>query len=1181
MSRFDSTLRTPRRPSRRRSGRRLLVENLEGRAMMAVAISGLLGSDLTDPENDGAADADTNYNATFAASHKPFFGGPEGAFNVFDNLVGGGDNKWCCDGPGPADEADLNNPLGSPAKIWVEANFTGVQRTLTHFTVTSGNDTPGRAPDQWRILGSNDGTNYTPIYTYNTPGSSVWGNNLNQTALFQIGTDFATPAPYSIFRYEVYSTNGDGLHQIGEIEFFSNTVVYVDDSWNALSVGNNIADADAGTGGNQTAVFGANAFASITAAINAVGPGGTIIVNDGTYNESPSLADGKTVRLTGTGVGNSSVAIGALSSVAGTTIDLQANALAVGSNNANFTIAGIVQGSGALTKAGTGVLTLSGANAHSGGTIVSGGVVRPTLAAAIPSNVTVNVGGTFDTNGINLASRDFTIAGPGAAGQIGAIVNSAGAEGSVRNVVLTGNATIGTNAGKLNSFGPSVNGGGNTLTIAGGGETNIRVDNALQNLAGISVNTTGGGRLRLESSQAPAAPLTISVGPGSRLDSWPTRTYSSNLTVSLNSGILEANGPGGNTATWNGPIQVAGNSFVVANQRIDFFGPVSGAGTITKTGGDVFNVRGGVNSLGGLIINQGRVRFEGTGFGAWTGPITINPTGILSPYNSGTTVANITLAGGTVSIENGGTATYGGVITVTSPSTVDAGVGSVNFSGTVQGTSTLNKVGGNTATISGTLSPGAAGVVGQLSLTGGLNLTGDLAADIGAASDLANVVGTVNLTGSSLVVNRLDLPHAPTTVFVLINNDAGESVIGTFAGLAEGEILDVDGEFYRVTYVYNGNDVALLRNDDLTAEDDSFEMLHNTSLTDTVAGNDTDNEGDGLYSIDTEPVNGTVTLDPVTGEFTYTPDTDFIGTDSFVYLLSDGEVGYDQYATVTIKVTNILVDAAGVLFVNGGSDDDRIVLQAVSGGRTLVRYNNAATYWTDVESVIVFGQGGADTITVSGSLGVPVAIYGGADNDYIAGGSGVELLDGGEGNDRLLGGGGNDFLYGGGGNDTLSGGVGNDLLDGDRAFDISENNVIGELLLAAVEGRDNLTGDAGNDVLLGWGEIDTLSGGTGDDLLIGGGAGDSLKGSYGDDVVYGGDLSTTDDGQIMPLVQDWFDGNVDAVIDALYDGLAADDLSKNTLNGESDADTYLLWALDVISLTAEKKAPNTSIKLYE
>lgn len=169
--------------------------------------SALVGHDLTDPENDGAINAYTNYNAVFRSSVEPYFN-DEGAFNVFDNIVDGGDAKWCCDTNG-----------------WVEADFGSKRYTLTSFTAASGNDSPERDSDVWQILGSNDGVNYTTIFSYNRDGVSPWGTTRNQVNQYFVGTDFAAPAAYSIFRYQTFSVVNYNMHQLGELEFFGTEVV--------------------------------------------------------------------------------------------------------------------------------------------------------------------------------------------------------------------------------------------------------------------------------------------------------------------------------------------------------------------------------------------------------------------------------------------------------------------------------------------------------------------------------------------------------------------------------------------------------------------------------------------------------------------------------------------------------------------------------------------------------------------------------------------------------------------------------------------------------------------------------------------------------------------------------------------------------------------------------------------
>jgi len=167
----------------------------------------LVGHDLTDPENDGRTQEYINYNAVFRSSVEPYFGA-EGAFNVFDNRVGAGDDKWCC---------DMNG--------WVEADFGDKRYQLTSFTAASANDYAERDSDKWQILGSNDGINYTVIFSYDVPGVSPWGGSRYQVNEYTAGTDYALPAAYSIFRYQTFSVVSGSAHQLAELEFFGKELV--------------------------------------------------------------------------------------------------------------------------------------------------------------------------------------------------------------------------------------------------------------------------------------------------------------------------------------------------------------------------------------------------------------------------------------------------------------------------------------------------------------------------------------------------------------------------------------------------------------------------------------------------------------------------------------------------------------------------------------------------------------------------------------------------------------------------------------------------------------------------------------------------------------------------------------------------------------------------------------------
>jgi len=107
------------------------------------------------------------------------------------------------------------------------------------------------------------------------------------------------------------------------------------------------------------------------------------------------------------------------------------------------------------------------------------------------------------------------------------------------------------------------------------------------------------------------------------------------------------------------------------------------------------------------------------------------------------------------------------------------------------------------------------------------------------------------------------------------------------------------------------------------AFDDSYSVTEDTTLTASVGDtdspgvldNDTDAEGDPLEAmLVTPPENGTLVLQ-ADGSFTYTPDADYFGTDSFTYRAFDGNSS-SAAATATIVVNAVpgdppVADAGG------------------------------------------------------------------------------------------------------------------------------------------------------------------------------------------------------------------------------------------------------------------------------
>ena len=289
-------------------------------------------------------------------------------------------------------------------------------------------------------------------------------------------------------------------------------------------------------------------------------------------------------------------------------------------------------------------------------------------------------------------------------------------------------------------------------------------------------------------------------------------------------------------------------------------------------------------------------------------------------------------------------------------------------------------------------------------------------------------------------------------------------------------------------------------NDAPVAADDSFDGVFNQDITGNILLNDTDVDGDVLATQHTTMVTdtgGTVTV-LENGDFTYTPATNFTGTDSFEYTVSDGHGGFD---TATVDFTVSMPDPT-----IEGTDSCNILL---------------GTSGDDV----IFGLGGNDLLMGRGGDDM---LFGGDGNDILLGGGGNDLLDGGNGNDLLTGGRGDDVLYGGNGNDILLGGGGSDILDGGDGND----------LITGGRGDDTIHGGAGNDILLGGGGRDLLDGGDGNDLITGGCGSDTIYGGAGDDLMIGGggnDTFVVGNGQ-----------------DSIYGGCGQDTIIFDTMDNSAD-----------------------------
>jgi VCBS repeat-containing protein len=238
-----------------------------------------------------------------------------------------------------------------------------------------------------------------------------------------------------------------------------------------------------------------------------------------------------------------------------------------------------------------------------------------------------------------------------------------------------------------------------------------------------------------------------------------------------------------------------------------------------------------------------------------------------------------------------------------------------------------------------------------------------------------------------------------------------------------------------------------VRNDAPLSNGDSYSTSQGSALTVKAPGvlsNDTDPNGDPLtVSLVSGPANGTLKLN-ADGSFTFTPNVDFAGTDSFTYRASDGAT-VSNLATVTLTVspsntpgvtfqTDPCDATALALVVRGTSGDDNIdIRSAGNSGQIQVSirsdtFNFKNSYAPTFSRLIIYGLEGNDRITVQSTVKLPALLFGGDGDDDLQAGGGPTALVGGDGNDHLQGGPGRDVLIGGRGSDHLTAGGGDDIL---------------------------------------------------------------------------------------------------------------------------------------------------------
>ena len=435
-------------------------------------------------------------------------------------------------------------------------------------------------------------------------------------------------------------------------------------------------------------------------------------------------------------------------------------------------------GPGTLVKMGTGRFWLEVSNSLSGSIIVSNGVLEVRESHALGSTaagVTVRPGATLGLrNSVSIDGESVTLEGggffdPNLAGTLplgyGALHAISPTNAWNGSVTLNGSSSVCTQ--------PQGDGGTNcTLLLGGvvqGTGTLTKQGEGTVVFTGNSANTFSGsiwvrqGTLALTKSNATAIASEVRVGDVSIPGAEVLRLLRANqiadtgAVIVATSGRWELNGFSetigalwSDGASYGGEIALGGATLTLEQTLVggEFGGTITGAGGFTKRGSGSFALNSDNPYTGATLVQQGRLIVHGQQ--------PASPVGVLT---------SATLAG-------------------------DGTVGHLTAS---PGSTIAPATSGASATLT------TSNVILQAASTLQLRLRGH------GSNDQLRVRGTVTLNSPTLALSCDYLPQVGDT-FTLIDNDGGDLVSGTFAGLPGGTFTGPGGVLLEITY---GNDVTL------------------------------------------------------------------------------------------------------------------------------------------------------------------------------------------------------------------------------------------------------------------------------------------------------------------------------------------------------------------------------------
>ncbi|TAJ40538.1 MAG: autotransporter domain-containing protein [Reyranella sp.] len=822
---------------------------------------------------------------------------------------------------------------------------------------------------------TNAGTGTINFFSQTTAGSSTITNNggtINFTADSAGGTARYVGNSGTL---DISGLSGTGM-SIGSIEgagtiLLGSKRLTVGSTNLSTSVG---AIADGGTSGGTGGSLVKVGTGTLTLSGNNSYTGGTVIGAGTIAASSDSNLGGATGSLTfGENLlGNPGGTLRFLASFNST----RATTLASGggtydTNGFNSVQSGAIGGTGRLTKAGAGTLTLGGTNNYSGGTVVNGGTlaISSDVNLGLPGGGLTLNGGTLQTTAAVVSARTVTLGSGGGTVNIGA-----GTVSQLSGAIDGSGGLTKTGAGSLILTGTNSYAGGTTIS---GGALGISADANLGNAAG-GITLGSGSTLAFRAAFDLASTRAITLNGGSVIDSGAFDT-----TISQGIG-----GTGGLTKVGSGTLTLAGNNgytggtTVMAGTLVIGVGgstaaTLSGTASVTSSAAelDLVNATLGLTTVSNLgtiqlrnttslgsasVTNNGAFMFFNDSSSA--GTATIDNTGSISFLDSSTAgSAAITVSlGASLSFADSSSAGSATVTTNAASLTQITGGGSGGTARFVlNGASSRLDISGSTSgTTAGSIEGAGQVQLGANNLAvGGNNLSTTMSGVISDGGTFGGTGGSLTKVGTgTLILSGINTYTGGTTVSGgtlqgttgslqgnIVNNAAlafDQVATGTYAGSISGSGSVTKSGTGAITFTGTNSHTGG------TAVNAGILQIGTVGTTSALTGAVTVNGGT-LSVVNANLAGATVTTNTGITQFTNS------STASGATLVTNSGAQTIFAGNATAGTARVVTNAGGIFFMSG----------LLSGGMTAGSIEGAGTFALGAKQLTVGGNNLSTTVT--------------------------------------------------------------------------------------------------------------------------------------------------------------------------------------------------------------------------